>query len=199
MANGGSSTAKEIEPNQPREENVSASRKLEHKVVLIDYAEALFSPIGFEGDMLAQAGADWQTFQCRTGEQALQVAKDAEVVIIQSVRPLLTRKVLAQLPRCRCAIRAGAGYDSIDYKAATEYGIMVCNAPTYCTNDVADHAMALLLSSVRHVARLDAAIRKGQWACALARPTRRLKGATLGIIGLGASEARWCAGQGAGK
>jgi len=164
---------------------VSSSKGLPHKVVLIDYDEKLFSPMGFEAEVLTQAGASWETYQLRSPEAVLDVARDAGVVVVQTVRVLLTREIIAQLPRCRCMIRAGAGYDSIDYKAATEHGIMVCNTPTYCTDDVADHAMALLLSSLRHVARLDAAMRKGHFARELAVPTRRLKGSTLGIIGLG--------------
>ena len=164
---------------------MSMSSALPHKVVLIDYDEALFAPVGFEAEMLAQAGASWETFHCRTEQETLEAARDAVVIAVQSVRPLLTREVLARLPRCRCTIRAGAGYDTIDYKAATEYGIMVCNAPTYCTDDVADHAIALMLGCVRHLARLDAAMRQGRYARELARPTRRVRGTTLGIIGLG--------------
>ena len=164
---------------------MSAPSGLTQKVVLIDYDEKLFAPVGFEAEVLAQAGASWETFHCRTEKEALEVSQGAVVVAVQSVRLLLTREVLAQLPRCLCTIRAGAGYDSIDYKAATEYGIMVCNAPTYCTDDVADHAVALMLGCVRHVARLDAAMRRGRYARELARPTRRVRGTTLGIIGLG--------------
>ncbi|MBC7235347.1 MAG: C-terminal binding protein [Chloroflexi bacterium] len=160
-------------------------KELPFKVVLIDYSPELYSPVGFEAEMLAQAGAKWETYRCRTGEEVVSVAQDADVVAVQSVRPLLTREVLAQLNRCRCTIRAGAGYDSIDYKAATELGIMVCNAPTYCTDDVADHAVGLMLAAVRNIPRLDAALRKGRYARELARPSRRVAGSTVGIIGLG--------------
>ena len=163
---------------------MSSSDNLAHKVVLIDYALEL-APVGFEAEVLAKADASWDVYQCRTAEQVLEVAAGAEVVVVQTTRPLLTRQVLAQLPACRCTIRAGAGYDSIDYKAATELGIMVCNSPTYCTNEVADHAIALLLSSVRHVARLDAAIRADRSDRGLILPTHRIEGSTLGIIGLG--------------
>jgi len=159
--------------------------ELEHKVALIDYDEALFAPLGDETERLAAVGARWETYQCHTTEQALEAPRAAVVVVIQTVRPLLTRAVIAQLPAARCLVRAGAGYDSIDYKAATEYGKMVCNTPTYCTEDVADHAVTLMLASVRHVARLDAALRRGEYPRALARPTHRVHGTTLGIIGLG--------------
>jgi len=155
------------------------------QVVLIDYDPILFSPMGDEAEYLAARGASWETHLCRSADDVLAVARDADVVAVQTVRPLLTREVLAQLTRCRCTIRAGAGYDSIDYKAATEMGIMVCNTPTYCTDDVADNAIAHILSSVRHLARLDVAMRQNRWARELAIPTRRITGSTLGIIGLG--------------
>lgn len=164
---------------------MSKENELPHKVVLIDYDEALFAPMGFEAEKLAQVGASWETYQLRDKEKVVEVARDAEVVAIQSVRPLLTREVIAQLPHCRCMIRVGAGYDSIDCEAATEHGIMVCNAPTYCTDDVADHAVALMLASVRHIPRLNAKMQEGEYARELARPTRRVAGTTLGIIGLG--------------
>ncbi len=154
-------------------------------VVLVDFARPLFEPVGFEAQRLAKAGASWQVYECRSGEEVVKVARDADVVVIQSVRPLLTREVIARLPRCRCLVRAGAGYDSLDYRAATELGIMVCNAPTYCTDEVADHAIALLLACVRHVAWLDAAMRRGAHDKPQQMATRRIRGSTLGIIGLG--------------
>lgn len=159
-------------------------------VVLVDYARDLFAPVGFEAKRLAAAGASWEVYECRSAADVLAVAHDADVVVVQSVRPLLTREVIARLPRCRCLVRAGAGYDSLDYIAATEMGIMVCNAPTYCTDEVADHAIALLFACLRHIPQLDAAMRRGEHAYHLAMPTRRLSGATLGVVGLGRIGAR---------
>jgi D-3-phosphoglycerate dehydrogenase / 2-oxoglutarate reductase len=152
---------------------------------LTDYDEVIFAPVGFEAEMLAPAGASWRTYRCRSEQEMLDVARDADVVVVQTTRRLLTRESIPQLRRCRCIIRAGAGYDSVDYRATVEQGIMLCNTPTYCTDDVADHAIALMLSAVRYVPRLDVAMRQGRFARELAIPTRRIKGTTLGIIGLG--------------
>jgi D-3-phosphoglycerate dehydrogenase / 2-oxoglutarate reductase len=155
------------------------------QAVLIDHDGALLPPEGWEAEYLAQYGIGWHAYQCTSAEEVVEVAQDAEVVVIQTTVPLLTREVLAQLPNCRCAVRAGAGYDSIDYMAASELGIMVSYTPTYCTDVVADHAITLLLAANRHVTRLDAAIRQGRFARTLAAPTRGVRGITLGIIGLG--------------
>lgn len=158
---------------------------LPHKVVLIDYDEAIFSPMGFEAEMLAAAGASWEARQCRSAEEALAMARDADVVAVQSTALFMNSETIPQLERCRCIIRAGAGYDSVDYQATTAAGIMLCNTPTYCTPDVADHAMALLLGALRHVPRLDAGMRQGRYPRLLAVPTRRMVGTTVGIVGLG--------------
>jgi D-3-phosphoglycerate dehydrogenase len=154
-------------------------------VVLIDFSRPLFEPVGFESERMAAAGASWEQFECRIEDQVLEVARDAVVVVVQSVRPLLTRRVIEQLPAARCLIRAGAGYDSIDVAAATEQGIMVCNTPAYCVDEVADHAIALLLDCVRHVSRLDRVMHQSLQPARQAGQTRRVRGSTLGIIGLG--------------
>ncbi len=155
------------------------------KAVLVDFDDDLFDPPGWIAAELRQAGIEWSTGQHRTPDEALAAAKDGDVVLVQSVRPLLTRPVIEQLPACRCIVRLGIGYDSVDVRAATEHGILVCNAPTYCVDDVADHSVALLLGSVRHIARQDRWIREGRWDRTGARPARRVTGHTLGLIGFG--------------
>ena len=154
-------------------------------VNLVDYDEDLFTPQGWEGAELARHGITWTVGQHRTAEAVLAAARHSDIVMIQSARPLLTRPVIDHLERCRCIVRLGIGYDNVDVAAATERGILVCNAPDYCVDDVADHALALLMGCVRHVARQDRSIREGKWDRTLARPARRLRGCTLGIIGFG--------------
>lgn len=158
---------------------------LRFKAVLIDYDEDLFSPRGWEGELLAGAGIEWVTGQHRTPEAATEAARDADVVMVQSVRPLLTREAIRGLSGCRCIVRLGIGYDTVNVAAATERGLLVCNIPTYCVDDVADHALALLMASVRHLARQDCWIRAGRWDRTGARPARRLKGCTMGFVAFG--------------
>jgi len=155
------------------------------KAVLVDYDEDLFTPPGWPADMLAGAGIDYVEDQQRTPQTAGRLARDADVVMVQSVRPLLNREVIAGLEKCRCIVRLGIGYDTVDVAAATERGILVCNVPYYCIEDVADHALALLMGAVRHVARQDAAVRAGEWDRTKARPARRMKGCTMGFVGFG--------------
>jgi D-3-phosphoglycerate dehydrogenase / 2-oxoglutarate reductase len=155
------------------------------RTVLVDYDEDLFAPCGWEGQILADAGIAWAEGQYRTPESAKAFAVDADVVFVQSLRPLMNRSVIQELERCRCIVRLGIGFDSVDVAAATERGILVCNVPFYCIDDVADHALALLMDGVRHVARQDRWIRAGRWDRTGARPARRMKGCTMGFVAFG--------------
>lgn len=154
-------------------------------VVLVDYDDDLFTPPSWVGVRLAEHGIRWIEGQHRTPETVLAAARDGDVVMIQSVRPLLGRAIIEELHRCRCFVRLGIGYDSIDVEAATQRGIPVCNIPTYCIEDVAEHTLALLMNSVRRITHQDRWIRAGQWDRSGARPTRRMQGCTLGLVGFG--------------
>jgi len=78
----------------------------------------------------------------------------------------------------------------VDIEAAAERGIIVTNVPAYSTQAVAQHTMALLLGSSRHVAQYDAQVKQGKWTasrdfCFFAAPTEELAGKTIGLIGFG--------------
>ena len=159
--------------------------ELTYTAVLVDYDEDLFSPSGEEGPYLESHGIRWVVARERDPHSVARLTRNADVVMIQSVRPLMSRSVIENLTKCRSIIRLGIGYDTVDVEAATEQGIVVCNAPTYCVEDVAEHALALLLGAVRHLARQDRWIRAGRWDRTGARPARRMKGRTLGFISFG--------------
>ena len=93
--------------------------------------------------------------------------------------------LMAKLERCKLIIRMGVGFDNIDIKRAGELGIAVSNVPDYCTTDVADHAIGLMLSFTRGILDLSALVREKQWRWEQTGTLRRLSGSTLGIIGLG--------------
>ena len=155
------------------------------KATLVDYDEDLFAPPHWVAEELARHGIEWSPGQHRAPEAVLEAAGDSEVVMIQSVRPLLDRTVIQKLEQCRCIVRLGIGYENVAVDAATEQGILVCNAPSYCIDDVADHALALLMAGGRHIARQDRWIRDGRWDRTGARPARRTKGCTMGFIAFG--------------
>ena len=99
--------------------------------------------------------------------------------------PLMTADVIAELKNCRAIIRNGVGFDSVDIAAAAKAGIPVCNVPDYGTEEVADHAIALILALYRQLFALHAEAQQLSWKIAVAPKMRRLRTQTLGIIGLG--------------
>ena len=70
---------------------------------------------------------------------------------------------MERLPSLEIASVVGAGYDGVDMAAALERGILVTNTPAVHTDDVADFAMALLLSLGRHIPQADRFVREGRW------------------------------------
>jgi len=92
---------------------------------------------------------------------------------------------ISRMERCRVIVRVGAGFDNIDLAAAGARGIPVCSVPDYGTNDVADHALGLLLALYRGLFEQEALVRGGGWAWNELPGRRRITGETLAIIGLG--------------
>lgn len=66
----------------------------------------------------------------------------------------MTASLLEAANRCITVARYGVGLDSIGVAAATRLGIVVTNVPEFCTTEVADHTMALLLAHARHIVRV---------------------------------------------
>jgi len=97
-----------------------------------------------------------------------------------------TEEVIKKLTNCKIIVRAGVGFDNVDLAAAGKMGILVCNVPDYGTNDVADHAMALILSLTRGIMTYTERVRESNsWNWSDAGYLKRIHNSILGIIGLG--------------
>jgi len=97
----------------------------------------------------------------------------------------VTSKVIQAAQVCRIVCRMGIGLDNIHIPTATSKGILVTNTPDYCVNEVADHALGLLLAVTRNIGFFHHRT-KGQEYNLRAGPTmHRLRGRTLGLFGFG--------------
>jgi len=135
-------------------------------------------------------GAELFTIPCETEDELIAATQDADAVVTLSLP--FTRRVISRLNKCKLIHSIGAGYDGIDVQAATDYGICVSFMGDYCSEEVAEHAMALILACARKLVRLDRAVRRGEWTsddspqiANILPPMSQIKGQTLGIIGLG--------------
>jgi D-3-phosphoglycerate dehydrogenase len=119
-----------------------------------------------------------------TSEDTLRnLAADADA--IATCWAPVTEPVIAAATRCRLIARMGIGLDNIDVAAATSLGIPVTNVPDYCIHEVADHALALLLSLARNVGFYHLRTKRGEYDLRAGPTMHRVSGRTLGLFGLG--------------
>ena len=144
----------------------------------------IFAPYTFEQKRIAELGGCLTVGDCETEADVLAQAGDAEILLV-SWKGIVTPAVMDALPKVKLIIRWGVGYDMIDADAAAERGIAVANTPTYCSEEVAEHTIALLMTIARRIVPSHEVMRAGGWN-APAGEIHRMKGRTLGIIGCGA-------------
>jgi D-3-phosphoglycerate dehydrogenase / 2-oxoglutarate reductase len=150
------------------------------KVVLTDY---VWESLDVEKKTLAGL-ADLVALQTKKPDEFLAQAKDCDALLNTYAGPI-TADVMAQMPKCKIIARYGIGVDTIDLDAATKAGIIVTNNPTYCIEEVAEHTMALLLTTARKIAFYDRQVRAGRWEVPPGKPMFRLSGSTIGLVGFG--------------
>lgn len=97
----------------------------------------------------------------------------------------LKREHLDLMPKLEIISVFGVGYDGIDVGAARERGIPITNTPDVLTDEVADLAIALMLDAGRGMSAADRYVRAGAWERGPFPLTRKVSGASLGIVGLG--------------
>ena len=151
---------------------------LKFKVVITDN---IFPDLEMETSMLKETGADFIEVTDPAGIK--EACRDADAVI--NTYAQMTKDIIDAMEKCRLVIRNGIGVNTIDVGACTAKGIMVGNLPSYCINEVSEHALALILALARKIVPLNASVRQGVWDVKRASPVYSLEGKTLGLIGFG--------------
>ena len=138
-----------------------------------------------EMETLSAIGAEIVEVSGGDDELAKAVA-DADAIYAKG-RPRITAKVIEAGRKLKVVSLGSVGVDSVDVDAATKLGIPVTNCPDTFIEEVADHAMTLILGSWRRLVVQDQMVRKGEWT--KARPMLyqfpRLRGMTLGFVAFG--------------
>jgi len=136
-----------------------------------------------------EMGISFAAYQLKSAPAArlVDAVKDADVVLVNMAG--FTAAVIARLRRVRLIIRHGIGYDNVDVAACTRRGIVFANEATASSEDVAEHALMLILEACKKKRIQDEMlkdwIRTGRWSSAKIHPLYRLAGKTLGIVGCG--------------
>jgi D-3-phosphoglycerate dehydrogenase len=144
-----------------------------YRVLVTDYR---WPDLSVERSVFEPAGIELVV--ARTGELDELRRLAADVDAIMTCFRLVDASVLRAASRCRTVARYGVGLDNIDVACATGLGMVVTNVPDYCRDEVADHALLLILGLAR---RIGPAIGSD---APPATPVR-LRGKTIGLVGLG--------------
>ncbi|MDP6794021.1 MAG: C-terminal binding protein [Verrucomicrobiota bacterium] len=152
-----------------------------HKIVVTDYT---FPNLKIEQQVLEPARCELAGHQCRTPEALIEVVRDADYVLTQFAP--MNADVVGVMERAKVIVRYGIGYDNVDLEAARARGIPVCNVPEFCTDEVADHTLGLMLAATRCLLQNHRATSTGNWGLAVPLgQMRAISRLTVGIVGLG--------------
>lgn len=152
----------------------------EKLVLVTDYTWPSTEP---EAKVLAEVGA--KLLIARTGQEDefLRLVHDADAILTCFAR--VTPAVVRAGTKLQVIGRYGIGVDNIAVAEATALGIPVTNVPAYCLDEVAEHALALMLACARQIVRYHVDVRAGNWDLKVGMPMFRIRGRTLGIVGFG--------------
>lgn len=128
------------------------------------------------------AGGELTYGSAVTEAELVEECAGADIVV--TFKTPLTERVVDSLEGTRLIVRNGVGYDNVDVAAASERGILVSNVPGNCNDEMASHALALLLAAAHELLGYDRQLRE-ETGWDHRRPVNQLFGETCGIVGLG--------------
>ena len=110
--------------------------------------------------------------------------------VLMTSKCQITREIMANAPNLKYIGLTATGYNNVDVKAAADLGIAVTNVPSYATDAVAQHTMALILEITNNVGLHNRSVQEGEWTsskyfCYWKKPVTLLAGKSIVIIGYG--------------
>ncbi len=134
-------------------------------------------------EMLRENGYDVEVRTDQTEEQIVAVSADYDAIIVRSATKI-TRPIIEAAANLKIIGRAGVGVDNVDIEAATEKGVIVCNAPTSNVISAAEQTMCLMLAIARKTVAANNSMQAGNWERGKFKGNE-LYEKTLAIFGLG--------------
>lgn len=151
------------------------------RVVVTD---ATFPDLAREEAAARLLGAEFERRACKTADEVAAAVKGADVAVVQFA-PLTAAAIAGLAPGAR-AIRYGVGYNNFDLAALNASNVQAAYVPDYCTDEVADHTAAAILTLLRKLMPLEAQVRQGEWnVVAITKPLPAFRDTTVGFLGLG--------------
>jgi D-3-phosphoglycerate dehydrogenase len=149
------------------------------KVVVTDQ---VFPDVEVERKVLQEIDADLVVAD-GTREGALELALDADA-LLNCYMPL-DGDFIRSLKKAKIVARYGIGTDNVDLAAAADSDVVVTNVPDYCVEEVATHALTLILALIRRLPESQAFLMERGWGVDAIRPVSRFSDLTVGLLGYG--------------
>ena len=161
------------------------SKNTSMNIVILDGYTANPGDLSWQG--LEEIG-EVTVYDRTKADETVARAADADIVLTNKV--IISREIIAQLPRLKYIGVLATGYNVVDIEAAHERGITVTNVPAYSTESVAQMVFAHLLTVTNRTEHYALENRNGRWTknpdfCYWDFPHMELAGKTFGIVGLG--------------
>lgn len=149
---------------------------------------SMYAQVFFKGHfhILDEAGVQYDLVDPGTPEALAEASKDHDVIV--TFFPLNEVLINSLSDSVKAIVVTSIGYDNIDVEAANKRGIMVCNIPDYCIEEVALHSVTLILCALRNICQYDRTIRAGGWndrSMLCGREHHRMSTLTMGFLGFG--------------
>ena len=133
-------------------------------------------------------GMDYELdkFEVTSDGEAIEAMAGADIVINAGVE--LSREVIEETEGVQAILVGSHGFNHIDHEAATDQGIMVVNSAGFCTEEVSNHAILLLMSCAKKLTQLNDLVKAGKWGAetrAAIMPMAQIYDQTLGLVAFG--------------
>lgn len=151
-------------------------------VIITDHS---FPHIDLEREVIESAGFKLESVSpiCKTEDDIIRTCGEADALLVQWAP--VNRRVLEALPRVRCIVRYGVGVNNFNLDDARDLGVVAANVPDFCVEEVANHALAMILSLCRRIPQDHRQILEGGWGVNPFRPIYALTELTLGLVSFG--------------
>ncbi len=119
-------------------------------ISIADCNHGFFEPENEECDLISQSGIDVRViYQNCNQNNIVDKCQGSDIIAVQ--RLFLNKDVLSQIPSCKVVVRLGVGLDNINIDDMKELGIRVVYFPGFCTEEVANHALSMIMSLYRRL------------------------------------------------
>ncbi|MCX7804022.1 MAG: C-terminal binding protein [Planctomycetota bacterium] len=137
----------------------------------------------WEKEELAPVGAEIVLRDDPSPEGVRKLCRECDGILLRQT--VIDAPLIREMKKCKVIARYGVGVDNVDIEAATAAGIWVAKVPPYCSDEVAEHALALILACARKLTMHERYVRDGKWDLGPREKIYRIQGRTLGMVGCG--------------